>query len=278
MNCDVAFAMGRSHRVCQDYARCNTTWRDASMRTDPLAEYLPDGKPYIILADGCSSSQDSDFGSRLLVKYAENFLGHPDFHASVIAAADATAKSMGLADTALDATLLTARYTEQKCDGIEVSVYGDGVVAAKDKDGKIEVASISYPSGYPRYLSYSLSEKRTAHLLSHTQGNKRQQVHYNILPDGTVEEVLTCSFDDPVYSVYVPAGRYEWVALFSDGVFSFQGDDAPKMTDVVKKLTTFKGAIGGEFVQRSLNVLMRECKEKKWTHYDDLSVGVIYLK
>ena len=55
MFADCAFAAGRGHDVCQDYAA-------AGGGAD---------EPYAILADGCSTSPDTDVGARLLVKCIE---------------------------------------------------------------------------------------------------------------------------------------------------------------------------------------------------------------
>ena len=53
MNANCAINIGSTHALCQDYALARN-----------------DG-PYVILSDGCSSSPDTDVGSRLLVKASE---------------------------------------------------------------------------------------------------------------------------------------------------------------------------------------------------------------
>ena len=53
---DAHFSIGKTHRVCEDYAR---------------AGLLPDGRAFAIVSDGCSSSPDTDFGSRLMTIAAQ---------------------------------------------------------------------------------------------------------------------------------------------------------------------------------------------------------------
>lgn len=55
MNSDSLFVIGSDHDICQDY----------------VAHHNNGVKSYIVLADGCSGSKDSDVGARVLVKSHE---------------------------------------------------------------------------------------------------------------------------------------------------------------------------------------------------------------
>lgn len=282
MNCDIASITGKSHRICEDYARCNSEWRHFSGANKPEMLNLLKEKPYVILADGCSSAVDADFGARILVKCAENFLNHRDYYPSVIAASYATAKGMGLDETSLDATLLTAQYHQESRDVVKYQTYGDGVVAAQKNDGTLEIVDIAFPSGYPYYLSYSLSEARMESMLKLTNNNKQVRTHHFFYPDGSTSKDQT-EVDGPESQGQAYTDEYNWLALFSDGVHSFYSHDATnamvpiQMIDVVKKLTDFKGSFRGEFVQRTMNGFLKHSAKQGWMHHDDVTMAVIHM-
>src|SRR5437868_4207156 len=99
MNSDCAFQIGAAHTVCQDYAVAHS------------------GVPaYAILADGCSSSPDTDIGARLLVKAAQtvidtlarDFAQNPDaalsrYYVAAPAKANMLARCLRLEQECLDA-------------------------------------------------------------------------------------------------------------------------------------------------------------------------------
>ena len=58
---DAFFSIGKTHMVCQDYARSGTTRA---------------GHPYAIVCDGCSSSPDTDLGSRFLAMSFASYVEH----------------------------------------------------------------------------------------------------------------------------------------------------------------------------------------------------------
>src|SRR6185295_18680312 len=92
MNTDAAINIGSTHSVCQDYAIARNG--------------------YVVLADGCSSSPDTDIGARLLVKALDQRLGTPtdieELHRESARTALGWAAMLGLPDQAVDATLLSA--------------------------------------------------------------------------------------------------------------------------------------------------------------------------
>jgi len=62
MNDDSIFTIGKTHRICQDYAHTGNK----------------NGMFYAILSDGCSSSEHTDLGSRIMVKTAEKYIEEID--------------------------------------------------------------------------------------------------------------------------------------------------------------------------------------------------------
>lgn len=295
MNADAAFITGKTHRVCQDYARADTT-----------------GK-YVIISDGCSSSPDSDFGSRLLVKSIENAILNPksvDVYNDMrftrpptyppfngIAAARDACKTLQLSDQSLDATLIYARYREtilnsdellqqgikdKVCPSIEVTMFGDGVAAGLRDDGLIVAYHVDFPTGYPQYLNYRLNPERYAALRQMEGGNQPWQNTWS-LQDGKepirVQSVRMDANKEDDYSLFFfPIPQFKRVAIFSDGVASFNdasGAVVPWQTIVQMMMEVPEP--GGEFVQRNVNWLVKEAAKRKWANQDDFSMGAINL-
>lgn len=295
MNADAAFVTGKTHRVCQDYARAD----------------ISNGQ-YAIVADGCSSSPDSDFGSRLLVKSVENFaigtfgnnsLLHKqlpttssvfyDFAPLALRDAIAAQKVLSLGSQSLDATLLLACYREGRIGDthddtfldkvIHVQVYGDGFVAARRREsGIIDAYRIEYPSGYPLYLSYSAHAERRARLLKELNNNPATLEGWVIETGLDASEPYLSHSDtdvlDDCHHLFFPIEKYDLVAIFSDGVNTFTDANGVSVAwqKVLTELMDVRSS-KGEFVQRSMNWLVKECVRRKWSFADDISMAAINL-
>jgi len=168
VNSDAFFAMGSTHSVCQDYARGGVT-RPGSGR--------PSGHNFAVVSDGCSSSAHTDVGARLLTMaamhrfqvYGARF--DPEW---VLWRAHDAGVQLGVDRGCLDATLLCACTRD---DGVlEVNATGDGVIAARRRDGRPEVWCVDY-HGAPAYLSYLLDSRRL-HSYFAQGGGARGVVHY----------------------------------------------------------------------------------------------------
>ena len=250
------FAIGSSHIVCQDYVRTGKT---------------KDGRAYALLSDGCSSSADTDIGSRLLCLHAEKQIKRGwDFDpyselGYALEEAQASAKDLGLDETALDATLLIAVETETH---IEVFVIGDGVVAARRRDGgKPFILKSSYPMGAPFYLSYLLDPERLA-LFDALEGN------------ALVTEGDRCENVKNILSFSLPKADFDLVILMSDGAESFRKAVTIPVsyTEIVEQMLKVQGAAGEFMVRRASKFLKSYCKAQDWTHYDDFSVAGLFLE
>lgn len=265
MSADAFFRMGASHQVCQDYAVSGT-----------LA-----GVPYAALADGCSSSPDTDWGARFLVRSAqlrlesEGRLSQSDGDA-IVSSALAMARQACLPNHALDATLLVATLDREWA---RVLHSGDGVVAARRRDGGIVYYETSFDQGAPYYLSY-LAHKRdrdlyfeTVKSMTITRRERCADKWGDLQPEvtGMDEARLFRTF-------YFPKDVFDVVLLLSDGCQSFvRSGDVVALEDVLEQLLAIKG-LHGEFITRRCNAfLQRFCAERGWKHEDDLSVAGLYL-
>jgi hypothetical protein len=278
MNADIAFRMGSTHAVCQDYAVAGAC---------PAAAGGAGGqcRPYVILSDGCSSSPDTDTGARLLARAAGRLLGesggpHADgiaaLHAEAARLALSWAETLGLRPQAVDATLLTAHLDGEE---LVVGCSGDGVVCLQSADGALDAYVVSYPAGYPVYPAYAhqparlraladagLARKEVTRLRAASAGERLRAAR---VPDGgALTEVFAFA-----------AAGYRFAALLSDGVQSFTHSgraEAIPLESVLPELVSFKNTRGA-FVGRRMKGFLKDSRQKGWRHGDDLSLAALHL-
>lgn len=276
MNTDSFFTIGSTHRVCEDYC--------ASLM-------IPHGKnagPFIALSDGCSSSQDTDFGSRLLVKSVINHYGNMEcdpnedyFLPAIWEWVDANVQAIGsLNPTCLDATLLFAYKNK---NNIEVIVIGDGTVAAKAKDGMIYSKTIEYKGNAPLYLSYLYSDQ-SRRLQREKEFDCTKIVKSKMMRKGNIlndEQVISTNI---IEKFTFDVNDYDYVSIFSDGVESFTqplietGSKTFQLVpehQVIEESLSYKNN-GGEFVRRRCQRFVPEWKQQQMVNTDDFSIATIF--
>ena len=262
MRADSYYAMGRTHAVCEDYARVGL---------------LENGLPYALLADGCSSSQDTDIGARVLVLSAENMLqvcGSETFPASrCIALAASQQRNLKIPVECLDATLMVVHPITET--SVEVLVYGDGVVAVQGKEGEVTIYQIEYPSGAPDYLSYRLNPARYGNYKEFFGTTRKLRVFQN----GAWGEEQE---SNGPFALNFDMGELKTVLLFSDGVASFQEWDedglfphSVPVEQVVEQVFAIKNWNGPFITRRVRKFLSGFCPKNRWQHNDDFSVVAV---
>ena len=263
MHSDCYFTTGSSHSICQDYALA----RDS----------------YIILSDGCSSSPHTDFGSRFLTHSLDQvFQSMRGDHKTAIDRATTMAlmhaRNLGLPDECIDATLLYVRVTRKFA---HFGMCGDGTIAVRFKDGRIDVITAEYESGAPYYPSYEMDQDRKE-LYLNKFGRKRTESLIQFAADGNVSFVGSTSDTE---SFAWPIDGIDTILIMSDGILSFLKtviDDVGKrkermlLQDVVMPLMAFK-LMKGKFVERRTRRFLKECQKNGIQHYDDVSVAGISL-
>ena len=145
---DIFIEIGSQHKVCEDYI---------------ISGMEPE--PYIILADGCSSSNDTEMGARILCHLAKQYLryrsddlhniDHKKMGRWIIHNAEMAARQMGLKVSCLDATLIVSFFIDGE---VKIFMYGDGVVVIKSGND-IEYFKIDFSSNAPYYLSYLIDDQ-----------------------------------------------------------------------------------------------------------------------
>lgn len=163
---DSYIEIGNSHNICEDYA---------------LDGIINNEMPYIIVSDGCSSSEMTDVGSRIMahscqkaiferyrnIKDLVNLLGgdtstlgvhlRNEIYIKTKHIAMSVLDQLGLPYSVCDATLLYAFIYDGR---LYVNGYGDGniVLSYKTPDGSVNNywTRLSYESNAPFYISYDM--------------------------------------------------------------------------------------------------------------------------
>jgi hypothetical protein len=265
MNADHSFQIGNSHTICEDYA---------------ISGLVENGGAYAIVSDGCSSSTDTDFGSRVLALSTKKTLSTGGINMDCSTFGKTTIDNLKglkylfpLHPTSLDATLLALWVKDNE---YTVNIYGDGVFFHKTST-TLRIIHIDFDSNTPAYLSYHLDEERKKNYDT-VNGLKNiiDRKSYINPPQDIGEDIRHVSpFLDVSFKGIVEPG--DIIGVCSDGVNSFQKADVGiNWSDVIKQITDFK-SLPGVFVQRRLGFLKRQWVKDQTTHYDDLSVAAIVI-
>lgn len=262
---DTFLRVGKQHAVCEDYI---------------LAGEQP--FPYVILADGCSSSVHTDVGARLLchsVKFllelnpASHYLPEYDCIANfAIHNAKPAVDLLHINPSCLDATLIVAFVHE---NNVHVRMYGDGNIITVKRDNKdISLYRASYDKNAPDYVSYRADEHRRE-LYKNLQDNKRRVIKYVF--NSTFSKITAYEFGGPYNTFDFMLDEYECVLVASDGIETFldqanPGNGPLLIEQVIRELTAFKNP-HGEFVKRRLKRMTQIFEGQSIYHFDDLSIG-----
>lgn len=247
---------------------------------------------FALVSDGCSSSKEVDFGSRILVHAARDNLATPPAsgasfdaaafaEATIIKAGKVAGCFAALPLSALDATLVLALVRPGNASfQAQVFFWGDGAVIVRKKD-RVVATLLGFARNAPCYLSYSLNELRRNAYFEHHGGQRHlervtQDLNGTPLSRETRQEVMA----DPLvpYQEQFTLETGDSLALVSDGITQFF---TPENTPVsweklAPKLVEFKTSTG-VFLRRRMNFFERENREVGIRHLDDLSVAAITL-
>lgn len=262
---DSFFTIGRTHTVCQDYAKAGNCGS------------------VVALSDGCSGSPETDVGARLLVQgalsaqeWVKDLTWAPK---SALRTATQAVSMVGFHPMCLDATLLMAAGYD---DAVRVRVFGDGVVAARHRDtGDIHSYSIEFAGEAPLYLSYGDSPMRAKQYAGQGFGERSVNVTCagNSLNLRLVDHVSPEPFPES-YDVVFPVKDHDLVVLLSDGVRTFtdrEGRLVP-LEEVLSEVFAIKNPVGQFLTRRCHRFLEKRRTADGWTHADDFSAAAIYCE
>ena len=268
LSSDFIFERGSHHQVCEDYASSGVK----NSNSDSISAFAA-------ISDGCSGSPNSDIGSRIVIKCAENKIKHdfPEeelFRKRVFNNMEACCEDLGLNKNALDATLL---FLHVNNNGYEIRAYGDGSIIKLKHDGTIEFTLIEYPSNAPLYFNYyGFSNYNRLNQYKSSFGVVRNIYKYIINPDSS--DCIISIDEDATPYIERGENEYKVIAVTSDGISSFfkQSVENPYESiceeDIVKLLMDYK-TVDREFIQRKMNGFKKHCKMNNWKHSDDFSMA-----
>jgi len=267
INTDIFLKIGDQHKVCEDYIISGS-----------------DQCQYIILADGCSSSNNTEMGARILCHLAKQYLHYRvedvyahtvDYHKMgswIIHNAELVARQLGLSISCLDTTLLVSYYLDNH---VHTFIYGDGAVILQKNSGEIEVQSVEFSNNAPYYLSYKIDPSR-------------DEIYYQnknslfVVIERDDDSVSKAEFAyDAIFALEYSMSEYKTILVCSDGIKSFIKKDPRErqmipVHGIIQPMIDFKN-VKGEFLKRRLKRALRSFDQNGIGHVDDLSIGA-YLR
>jgi len=232
---------------------------------------------YAILADGCSSSEDTDFGSKLLVHTTKAILDNNKkklnidtnlnfYKHEIINTSKKLIESIGMNYDCLDSTLLISIL---KNDSIYNIMFGDGSIIITDKENEISYfKSISYDGNAPYYLSYLLDSERKE-LYDNSVKNKKTEIYSNVFEK---EEFINNA--TIISHMQYALKNINSFFMTSDGIESFYNyktNERVPSIEIVKELINIKSK-NGEFIKRRVRRMMEDLAKNNIYNSDDLSV------
>jgi hypothetical protein len=275
INTDTFLKIGDQHKICEDYVISGEIKRGVP----PLQ--------YIILSDGCSKSNRTEMGARILCYVAQQFIRfnfiqypfEPDYKNMglwIIHNAEMMARNLGLNRDCLDATLIISwiDWLNYPVPFSNIYMYGDGFVLHKKENGSIQVNKVDYqPENAPYYLSYELDPSRKAayHAL------KIKKVNTFINNEGN-ESSEQWAYDSP--TTFMANMSFDsTIMIASDGFGSFYSQDGSNEPSTIitpdvmaPGFINFKGT-KGSFLQRRASKEVKALNKNGIFHFDDLSIG-----
>lgn len=268
LSADCAFIIGQSHQTtaqpCQDYA---------------LACSLGE-QGWALVSDGCSTGGRTDIGSRMWAQAAVQLLGL-EGPAALSETTYCAERLLALAQPLLApfafedgyATLLLAAADAQ---ALRVQVFGDGVVMARYRDGRLKTWNLEYGLNAPRYLNDDRRADCRQKWLD-MFGHQALRVVVNEYDrDGAQLEVSVQEYvaaEQAGYALQLERTGLQALFLCTDGAVSFEGQGH---FDSLSPLTLVKNP-SGQFMQRRMGALLRQWRKDNKGPTDDLGVACLWM-
>jgi hypothetical protein len=277
---DHYFQIGHAHytagKPCQDHALSRSSGSIACA----------------IVSDGCSTGGNTDVGSRVLTFGTLQAIRD---HAKASNGSLATAKVsilsrqqqligvmrpvLGLDRGDMLATCIYAYFSQS---GGMIQVYGDGVIAWKDRNGDIFMHRYEWADNAPFYPSYEGldlqafinhhgGDLEAVRLIGHSAFGSKESGYVEVdSTDYTLQQGINGISMEISESLLE---QIEFLAVFSDGVTQIDGVD---WKDAVGEFLAFKTS-AGEFAKRRMIRGIRDMQCDGRGPIDDISYAVIHV-
>lgn len=264
---DSILRIGNSHKICEDYvlSKENGTFFD---------------KPLCIISDGCSSSINTDVGSRILtwtsfkifreiydIKFDEN--NYLQIGSRVYNEALKVCTNLHIPHFCLDATLIILWIDENDdCQEMyHIFMYGDGCIFTIDNENIIKSYEYDFSYNAPYYLSARILDFK-----------EYEEQFPNSLCTERINDIENRVFNckEPVMLSF-PVKDFKSVIISSDGIFSFIENSTKmklKNAFIINQISKIK-SFNGEFIKRRISRMISDFENSNLGHYDDISVAGI---
>lgn len=247
---DYIFSIGKEHKVCEDYVIVDN-----------------EKIPIIIVSDGCSSSDFSDIGARLLSFNAKRFIqehflsliSNKEHVKEIFQQTFLYNKAISLNEKSLDCTLLFAFIYKEE---LHYFVIGDGIVNYK-KNNQVFTQNFSFKEEKVFYGNYYNNVSR---LDFYNQSDLSLKIENISSDQNNVTETK-----DYIYYNFLNINELDYFLLSTDGLLSCSSD-----TVVSKKIffefLDFKN-LKGEFIQRRYKNWVKKINKEGINHADDIGIA-----
>lgn len=270
---DSHYMIGKTHLVCEDYA------------------HHFDNK--MVVCDGCSSSENTDIGARLLAlsfdkvidvcfeSFDEDESLYTTIAKELSLEMQQITASLWIPVSSMDASLIGA-FIDPSTGLLRVIMYGDGSIIYKKKDEDfIRAVNVSYEKEAPYYLSYLHAGLRKDNYIEFA--NQYEDGKIKTIKSGNISDLQEYKqrYDFPIYYMFHPE-ELEFLALVSDGLTSFyeKGEcglrEPVDFNRVIMEFTSFPIITPG-FVKRRMRRACEVFEKKNIFHSDDISMAVMYF-
>jgi hypothetical protein len=255
MQIDTFIKQGNSHKFCEDYV----------LKTDT----------YAMVLDGCSSSENVEFGNRLIahtIVEREKLLHNQKFIENInLVDIMRWMQEYGLNKEAFNTTFLFLKEVSENY--FIIKIYGDGLyinIYENVIDLRCEV--INYIDNAPFYYVYSLCENDENSYYNQYKGIVSYKLYGNYNNNFILKKEF--EYNEKYFQRIFEKGIYSIIA--TDGLLSFINDkqELYPIEKLIPRIIDFKND-NGVFLQRRMNKLIKELGREGYYNFDDIGMAVI---